>query len=40
MTRILHVLFVAPIGRLPYAVLYPLADMLSQCLSTARALRI
>lgn len=32
MTRILHALFVAPIGRLPYAVLYPLADMLSQCL--------
>ena len=32
MTRILHTLFVAPIGRLPYALLYPLADVLSQCL--------
>ena len=28
----LHTLFVAPIGRLPYALLYPIADVLSQCL--------
>ena len=32
MTRLLHTLFVAPLGRLPHAVLYPIADVLSTLL--------
>ena len=32
MTRLLHHLFVGPIGRLPYAVLYPFADLLATLL--------
>ena len=29
MTRLLHTLFVGPIGRLPYWMLYPIADGLA-----------
>ena len=32
MTRVLHFLFVAPIGRLPYGILYRLADALAKVL--------
>ena len=32
MTRLLHTLFVGPIGRLPYGILYPIADVLATLL--------
>ena len=32
MTRLLHTLFVGPLGRLPYAMLYPIADGLATLL--------
>ena len=32
MTRVLHTLFVGPIGRLPYGMLYPIADVLATLL--------
>ena len=32
MTRLLHILFVGPLGRLPYGVLYPIADLFATLL--------